>query len=176
MARYTLATGEPIWAAFLRTPPSPGFWAWVYSGLHLFQLGWPGWALAGGTTAAALFLGRAPRDEDHAVVLALGYLLFAAAVGAVLLSRRGQDLLWHADRILLIGPLLFPPILPVVLAPPPCGGRSRRASPDRSSAYPARPAIWTGRSSPRSPPIRARAAWSTRAPPPGCAQGPWQPP
>jgi hypothetical protein len=119
MARYTLATGEPIWAGFLRTPPGPGFWAWVYSGLHLFQLGWPGWALAAGTTAAALFLGRSPRDQDHVVVLALGYLLFAAAVGAVLLGRRGQDLLWHADRIFLVGTLLFLAILAVVLVPPP---------------------------------------------------------
>ena len=118
MARYTLATGEPIWAGFLRTPPGPD------SGrgstrVHLFQLGWPGWALAAGTTAAALFLGRSPRHEDHVVVLALGYLLFAAAVGAVLLGRRGQGLLWHADRIFLVGTLLFLAILAVVLVPPP---------------------------------------------------------
>ena len=119
MARYTLATGEPIWAALLRTPPGPGFWAWVYAGLHLFQLGWPGWALAGGATAAALFLGRAPRAEDDPVVLALGYLLFAAAVGAVLLGRRGQDLLWHADQLFLVGTLLFLALLAVVLIPRP---------------------------------------------------------
>ena len=40
------------------------------------------------------------------MVLALGYLLFAAAVGAVLLGRRGQDLLWHADQLFLVGTLL----------------------------------------------------------------------
>lgn len=119
MARYTLATGEPIWSAFLRTPPSSGFWAWVYSGLHLLQLGWPGWALAGGATAAALFLGRVPRDEDRAVVLTLGYLVFAAALGAVVLGRRGQDLLWRADRLFLVGTLLFLGILAVVLVPRP---------------------------------------------------------
>ena len=53
------------------------------------------------------------------MVLALGYLLFAAAVGAVLLGRRGQDLLWHADQLFLVGTLLFLAVLAVVLVPRP---------------------------------------------------------
>jgi hypothetical protein len=117
MARYTLATGEPIWSGFLRTRPSPGFWAWAYSGLHLLQLGWPGWALAGGASVAAIFLGRMPRDEDRAVVLLLGYLVFGAAIAAAMLGRRGQDILWRADRFFLVGTLLYLAVLAFVLVP-----------------------------------------------------------
>jgi hypothetical protein len=119
MARYTLATGEPIWSGFLRTRPGPGFWAWAYSGLHLAQLAWPGWALAGGVSAAAIFLGRPPRDEDRAVVLMLGYLVFAAAIGATVLGRRGQDMLWRADRFLLMATLLYLALLAWLLVPGP---------------------------------------------------------
>ena len=119
MARYTLATGEPIWSGFLRTRPGPGFWAWTYAGLHLAQLAWPGWALAGGVSAAAIFLGRPPRDEDHAVVLLLGYVVFAAAIGATVMGRRGQDLLWRADRFFLVATLLYLAALAWSLVPGP---------------------------------------------------------
>ena len=119
MARYTLATGEPIWSGFLRTRPGPGFWAWAYSGLHLLQLGWPGWALAAGASLAAIFLGRTPRDEDQAVVVLLGYLVFGAALAATLLGRRGQDALWRADRLFLVATLVYLGALAVVLVPAP---------------------------------------------------------
>ena len=46
MARYTLATGEPIFTGFMRTAPGPTFWGWAYAWLHFLQIGWPGWALA----------------------------------------------------------------------------------------------------------------------------------
>jgi hypothetical protein len=119
MARYTLATGEPIWSGFLRTRPGPGFWAWAYSGLHLLQLGWPGWALAGGASVAAIFLGRIPRDEDQTVVVLLGYLVFGAALAATMLGRRGQDALWRADRLFLVATLFYLAALAVVLVPAP---------------------------------------------------------
>ena len=41
MARYTLATGEPIFTGFMRTPPGAPFWGWSYSLLHLIQVAWP---------------------------------------------------------------------------------------------------------------------------------------
>ena len=61
MARYTLATGEPIFAGFMRLRPGPRLWGPVYALLHLGQVGWPGWALAAASALTAAFLGRVPR-------------------------------------------------------------------------------------------------------------------
>jgi VanZ family protein len=101
MARYTLATGESIYTGFMRTPPGPRFWARVYACLNLVQLGWPGWAAAGGSALAALFLGRTPRGEDHEVVLILGYFLFLASVVVALPDARTQRRVERAEWLML---------------------------------------------------------------------------
>lgn len=119
MARYTLATGEPIFTGFMRQRPGPRFWAASYSLLHLAQVGWPGWALAGGAAAAALLLGRVPRPEDHATVVGLGYLLFLGAVGLVLLGRRAQRMLEITEWIMMAWMLLFLLGLGVLFVPRP---------------------------------------------------------
>ena len=87
MARYTLATGEPVFTGFMRQRPGPRTWAVVYSLLHLAQVGGAGWALAGGSALTALLLGRMPRAEDRGIVLGLGYLVFLGAVALVLAGR-----------------------------------------------------------------------------------------
>lgn len=107
MARYTLATGEPVFTGFMRQRPGARFWACSYSLLHLAQIGWPGWALAGGSALAALLLGRVPRGEDRDVVVGLGYLFFLGAVGVVLLGRRAQRALEVAEWIMMAWMLLF---------------------------------------------------------------------
>jgi hypothetical protein len=101
MARYTLATGESIYAGFMRTPPGPRFWARLYASLHLVQLGWPGWAAAGGSALAALFLGRTPRGEDREVVLILGYFLFLASVLVALPDARVERRIERAEWLML---------------------------------------------------------------------------
>ena len=76
MARYTLATGEPIFTGFMRQRPGAGFWAAGYSLLHLAQVGWPGWALAGGSALAALLLGRrAQRAFEIAEWIMMAWML-----------------------------------------------------------------------------------------------------
>jgi len=107
MARYTLATGEPIFTGFMRQRPGPVWWAGIYALLHLAQVGWPGWALAGGATLAALLLGRVPRAEDAATVVALGYVLFLGAVAVVLLGRRVQRALEITEWIMMASMLLL---------------------------------------------------------------------
>ena len=107
MARYTLATGEPIFTGFMRQRPGSRFWAYGYSLLHLGQVGWPGWALAGGSALAAILLGRAPRDEDRTAVVVLGYLLFLGAVGAVLLGRRAQRAIEIIEWVMMALILVF---------------------------------------------------------------------
>jgi hypothetical protein len=118
MARYTLATGEPIFAGFMRTAPGPAFWGWTYAGLHLLQVGWPGWALGAATAGTALFLGRLPDEGDRAVVLYLGYLAFLTSVLLVLLHEHVEKTLEYAEwfmtwwiiaALLLTGFFLGPP-------------------------------------------------------------------
>ena len=107
MARYTLATGEPIFTGFMRQRPGPRFWAVTYALLHLAQVGWPGWALAGASGLAAVLLGRGARPEDGPVVVGLGYLLFLAAAVAVLLGRRAQRALEITEWIMMAWILLL---------------------------------------------------------------------
>jgi hypothetical protein len=117
MARYTLATGEPIFTGFMRQRPGPRFWAATYSLLHLAQVGWPGWALAGASGLAALLLGRGPRAEDGAVVVGLGYLLFLSATGMVLLGRRAHRALEITEWIMMAWMLLLLGALGVLFVP-----------------------------------------------------------
>jgi hypothetical protein len=117
MARYTLATGEPIFTGFMRTPPGARFWGWSYALLHLVQVAWPGWALAAGSALAALCLGRMPRAEDHAVVLTLGYLVFLGSIGIVLLSERVQRRVERAELIMMGWTVAFLLTVALMLVP-----------------------------------------------------------
>ncbi len=117
MARYTLATGEPVFTGFMRTRPGVRFWAWGYSLLHLGQIVWPGWALAGGSALAALLLGRMPREEDRVVVLGLGYVLFLGAVGVVLLGEAVHRLVERAEWLMMAWMVLFLVAVGVLLVP-----------------------------------------------------------
>lgn len=117
MARYTLATGEPVFTGFMRQHPGPRVWASVYSLLHLAQVGWPGWALAAGSALAALLLGRVPRAEDRATVVGLGYALFFGAAGVVLLGRRAHRALEISEGVLMAWVLLLLGALGVLFAP-----------------------------------------------------------
>ena len=107
MARYTLATGESIYAGFMRTPPAPRFWARIYACLNLVQLGWPGWAAAGGSALAGLFLGRTPRGEDREVVLILGYFLFLASVVVAMPNARAQRWIERVEWLMICPVMLF---------------------------------------------------------------------
>lgn len=117
MARYTLATGEPIFTGFMRQRPGPRFWAATYALLHLAQVGWPGWALAGASGLAALLLGRGPRAEDGSVIVGLGYLLLLGAAGVVLLGRRAYRALEITEWIMMAWILLLLGALGVLFVP-----------------------------------------------------------
>src|SRR5258705_13648845 len=38
LMRYTVATGEPVFTGYMRTEPSPTFWAWFYGVLSFLQI------------------------------------------------------------------------------------------------------------------------------------------
>jgi hypothetical protein len=86
--RYTLATGEPVFTGFMRTPPGASFWAIVYTVLYLLQYGWPAFA---GTAAGAIFflvMRRMPAPDDASAIYAIGVGLFLAC--AAVLSVGGR--------------------------------------------------------------------------------------
>lgn len=76
--RYSLYTGESIFAGFFRTKPGPAVWACVYL---LFEFGavWPYLASNAAVPLAAVILGRLPAAGDAALVRNLGYAIFLAA-------------------------------------------------------------------------------------------------
>jgi len=80
--RYTLYTGEPNCAGFMRLRPGPRFWAAFYAVLGFFQLGWP--ALAGSASAALLgaWIGRMPGapEQGTLAVIATVLILFAVLI------------------------------------------------------------------------------------------------
>jgi hypothetical protein len=86
--RYTLATGEPVFTGFMRTGPSPSFWAIFYAVLYLLQSGWPAFAA---TAAAAVFFlstGRLPGGGDARALYYIGAAMFLGCVAILSIGRR----------------------------------------------------------------------------------------
>lgn len=101
MARYTLATGEPIVTGFMRTRPGPTFWGTWYAAAGFLQFGWPGWALASATATAALLLGRVPTADDAGLVRMLGYGTFALCFVLTLSSRKVERAIERAMWVMV---------------------------------------------------------------------------
>src|SRR5687767_5845939 len=99
--RYTLATGEPVFAGFMRTRPSSTMWAWVYAGMYFLQVGWPAWA---GTAAAAifyLFVQRLAGTPDTATIYYIGVVTLFGVVVILSLGRRIEHTLEVLNWILV---------------------------------------------------------------------------
>jgi hypothetical protein len=107
MARYTIATGEPIMTGYMRTRPGPTFWGWTYSALSLLQYGWPGWALASATATAALFLGRIPGSADAGLVIIVGYVTFGACVLIVCSGKKVERTVEYAMWVMIAWIFLY---------------------------------------------------------------------
>jgi hypothetical protein len=101
-SRYTLYTGEPIFSGFMRTPPGPAFWGWVYSVLGFIQLGWPGWAASAATAVVAAMIGDVPGPQHADQVKLWGYLTFFASLALLLLGRKVEQALEYAEWFMVI--------------------------------------------------------------------------
>lgn len=86
--RYTVATGEPVFTGFMRTPPSATAWAWFYAVLYFLQFGWPAWAAVAAGAVFFLIAGRLPGPEDAMSVYYIGVGTFIACVTLLLVGRR----------------------------------------------------------------------------------------
>src|SRR5262245_7424188 len=78
--RYTLYTGEPIVAGFMRLRPSSRFWASIYALLSVAQLGMPALGAACATVVFAAFAGRLPGGGDTTTLVWLTYLVMAVTL------------------------------------------------------------------------------------------------
>lgn len=86
--RYTLATGEPVFTGFMRTPPSSAAWACVYAVFYLLQFGWP--AFAAVAAGAIFFLGtrRLPGAGDADAIYYIGVGIFLTCVLVLSVGKR----------------------------------------------------------------------------------------
>jgi hypothetical protein len=86
--RYTLATGEPVFSGFMRTKPSPVFWAIAYTGMYLLQFGWPAFAATAASAVFFLTARRLPLADDAAAIYYIGAGLFVACAAVLSIGRR----------------------------------------------------------------------------------------
>ena len=118
LMRYTLATGEPAFTGFMRTPPRSTLWAWFYSLLYFLQMGWPGWA---GAAAGALFFlvtRRLPAAADANLVYGIGVVLFLLCGSILSIGRRIERTLEYLNWVLVIFILGGMGVLAVLFVPP----------------------------------------------------------
>jgi len=100
--RYTLATGEPGFTGFMRTGPSAGFWAWVYSLLYFLQAGWPAWAANAAGAIFFLWARRLAGPADATVVYLIGVGTFLACVVVLCFGRRIERTLELLNWVLIL--------------------------------------------------------------------------
>lgn len=103
LIRYTMYTGEPVLAGFMRTRPGATFWAWFYALLYFFQVGWPGWAGAAAGAVFYLAAGRLAGPEDAAAVYWIGVAGFLLCVVLLLFGRRIERTLEILNWMLVVG-------------------------------------------------------------------------
>lgn len=100
--RYTLYTGEPIVAGFMRLRPSSRFWATIYSVLSVAQLGMPALGAASATVIFAAFAGRLPGGADTTALIWLTYLVMALTLLILMSGATVERTLERASWAMII--------------------------------------------------------------------------
>jgi len=99
--RYALATGEPVFAGFMRTRPSSTLWAWVYSAMYFLQVGWPAWAATAAAAIFFLFVQRLAGTPETGVIHAIGIGTLLLVVVILSLGRRIEHTLEVINWVLV---------------------------------------------------------------------------
>jgi hypothetical protein len=105
--RYTLYTGEPVVAGFMRLRPSSRFWATVYSLLSVAQLGMPALGAASATVIFAAFAGRLPGAPDTIALTWITYLVMAATFLILMLGGTVERTLERASWAMIVMIFVF---------------------------------------------------------------------
>lgn len=115
--RYVVATGEPVFTGFMRTPPSSTMWAWIYAVLYFLQTGWPAWAATAAGAIFYLYAGRLAGPGDVETVYLVGVATFLVCIGLLLVGRRIERTLEILNWILVTGVLGSFLVLAVLVVP-----------------------------------------------------------
>ena len=102
LMRYTVATGEPAFTGFMRTPPGRSFWAWFYAALYFLQTGWP---YSAGLSAGAIFFlvtGRTATAGDAAIIYRIGAGTFLVCIVLLLAGRRIERTLELLNWVMVV--------------------------------------------------------------------------
>jgi len=105
--RYTLYSGEPVTAGFMRLRPSSRFWATVYSILAVAQLGMPALGAACSTVIFAAFAGRLPGAPDTSALAWITYGVMAVTFLILLLGGTVERILELASWVMIIVIFVF---------------------------------------------------------------------
>ena len=117
LMRYTVATGEPVFTGFMRTPPSAKGWAWFYTILYVLQTGWPAWAANAAGAIFFLVARRVAGPEDAGAVYLIGVGTFLACVSVLLVGRRIGRTLEVLNWLMIAGILGSFLVLAVLFVP-----------------------------------------------------------
>ena len=102
LMRYTLATGEPVFTGFMRTRPARSFWAALYVGMYLLQVGWP---YSAGLSAGAIFFlvtRRIAGAADAVTIYQLGVGTFLLCIILLMLGRRIERTLELLNWVMVV--------------------------------------------------------------------------
>ena len=102
LMRYTVATGEPVFTGFMRTRPARAFWAWLYVGMYLLQVGWP---YSAGLSAGAIFFlatRRIAGPADATLIYQLGVGTFLLCIVLLMLGRRIERTLELLNWVMVV--------------------------------------------------------------------------
>ena len=115
--RYTLYTGEPITAGFMRLRPSSRFWATVYTLLTVAQLGMPALGAASATVVFAALASRLPSPADAATLAWITYGIMAVTLLILLLGGTIERMLEVASWIMITFIFVFLIVVNLLFAP-----------------------------------------------------------
>jgi len=105
--RYTLYTGEPITAGFMRLRPSSKFWAGVYIVLTVAQLGMPALGAACATVIFAAFAGRLPGAPDTGSLNWITFGVMAVTLVILMVGGTVERMLERASWVMIVLIFIF---------------------------------------------------------------------
>ena len=105
--RYTLYSGEPIVAGFMRLRPSSNLWAGLYTLLTIAQLGMPALGAACATVIFTAFAGRLPAPTDTADLQWTTYGVMAVTLLILSVGGTIERMLERASWAMIVFILIF---------------------------------------------------------------------